>query len=181
MWSRWRAIRRLWEILSSKVRETSKLARTSLDTPQSCHEIHLTRTHDSFVRFLWYFSSSFSAWRQGTMMTSRFVKYSRAQCIFYAVNLVYLARRLSSRAFLLRRRSRVCGWRFCEKQKSLPLSTFKSGTRRDQMVKRKRLSRFMFSLSHIAQVEICVLATRFLWTYYLRGKARIEISWREFF
>ena len=42
------------------------LARTSLDTPQSCHEIHLTSTHISFVRFLRYFSLSSSARREGS-------------------------------------------------------------------------------------------------------------------
>ena len=42
------------------------LARTSLDTPQSCHEIHLTSTHASFVRLLRYFSSNSSARREGS-------------------------------------------------------------------------------------------------------------------
>ena len=42
------------------------LARTSLDTPQSCHEIHLTSTHASFVRFLRYFSLNSLAQREGS-------------------------------------------------------------------------------------------------------------------
>ena len=38
-------------------------------------------------------------------------------CFFWSLNLVYSALRLSTRALFLGRWSRVCGWRFCEKQK----------------------------------------------------------------
>ena len=44
---------------------------------------------------------------------------SRAQYVFLSLNLVYPALRLSTRAFL-GRKSRICGWRICEKQKNLP-------------------------------------------------------------
>ena len=66
--------------------------------------IHLTSSHASFVRFLRYFPSSSSAWRQGTMTTTwhfnAVLPSPLVLSVFiYTENLVYSVRRLSARAF----------------------------------------------------------------------------------
>ena len=76
--------------------QTIMLARTSLDTPQSCDEIHLTSTHASFFRFLRYFSLNSSARREGsTTYTERFNYVLSSPLVlmsfFWTLDLVYAA------------------------------------------------------------------------------------------
>ena len=103
--------------------QTIILARTSLDTLQSCHEIHLTSTHASFVRFLRYFSLNSSARREGsTTYTDWFSDVWSSPLVpsvfFCTVDLVHSARKKTEHeSFFGGRWSRVCGWGFCEKQK----------------------------------------------------------------
>ena len=67
-------------------------------THQSCHEIQLTRTHASFVRSLWYFSSNSSAWRQGTMTTAGHLKTVLSSLLVLSVFFYTRARELCFRS-----------------------------------------------------------------------------------
>ena len=89
--------------------QTIMLARTSLDTPQSCHEIHLTSTHAPFVHFLRYVSlNSLVRRERSTTYTEGFNDVSSSPLVLSV--------------FFLHSGSRVCGWRFCEKQKQRGLT-----------------------------------------------------------
>ena len=84
--------------------QTIMLAHTSLDTPQSCDEKHLTSTRASFVRFLRYFSLNSSARREGsTTCTGWFNDVLSSPLVlrsfFCILDFVYSDRRLSTRAF----------------------------------------------------------------------------------
>ena len=130
-----------------KSRETSELARTSFG--KSCHELRLTSTHASFVRFLWYFSSNSSARRQGTMTTTghfnAVLSSPLVLSVFFTLGILCILPEDWARELFLGRRSRLCGWRFREKQKTPPLR---------KKSKRKVIqTRFYVPIKHLNQAN----------------------------